>query len=238
MTSFLISLPAQQVANILNGEQSLIIMKMKPTRKLPMTGYIYCMKSKQTLLLADDIVAWEFDCPRAKIEGKAFAIGGSIAIQNATWKIIKQHLPTATGHSSGCHKLNGKVIAKFTLREVDVIHHDSWGETFYIEKEGDYRINVLPKACIGYKELTKRLFTNEFSTGRCYAYIISDLVIFDKPKRISEFERVGGYMSVNDCPKKKRGDCNMGYGVKGYAGCERARLTQPPILWQYVEALR
>ena len=65
-----------------------------------------------------------------------------------------------------------------------------------------------------------------------YGWHISDLVIYDKPKELSEFCKHGfrtGYKIVND---NRRGIVSVPFT------CENAPLQRPPQSWCYVEKLK
>lgn len=65
-----------------------------------------------------------------------------------------------------------------------------------------------------------------------YGWHISDLVIYDKPKELSEFRKHGfrtGYKIVND---NRRGVVSVPFT------CENAPLQRPPQSWCYVEELK
>ena len=64
------------------------------------------------------------------------------------------------------HIINGKVVAKFTLNKVEEIRP----------------LTNLNGACISYVDMKKYL-----NNRRGYAWHIDNLVIFDKPKELSEF---------------------------------------------------
>ena len=84
--------------------------------------------------------------------------------------------------------LNGKVVAKFTLRKIEEIktHHICF---IVNEKE------IAEKSCLTKEELNEYLNliklnpkTKELYCG--YAWHIEDLVIFDKPKELNEFHKI------------------------------------------------
>lgn len=80
----------------------------------------------------------------------------------------------------GCTKLNGKVIAKFTLKKVEEIKPFSFMQLLHglTEKQKE----IADKACIGW------LGIYEYANGKStYAWHISDLQVFDRPKELSEF---------------------------------------------------
>ena len=69
--------------------------------------------------------------------------------------------------------VNGKVVAKFTLNTVKEWHNYSWYE-------------ITKKGCVSDDEL------RNYSKGKASLYIwhIDNLVIFDKPKKLSEFNHL------------------------------------------------
>lgn len=161
MKSILISKPPKQVANILNGKQTIIISKNAPkdwkdylsgkTKKKPeqRTAYIYCTK---TIKPISDYDWGEFtfdDLPKL-----------------------------------------GKVVAKFVLREVEELYlepyiYDSRSVRY---KSGVYKgewKDIMERySCINEDEMDEYLGNG----SRFYAWHISDMQIFDEPKKLSEFK--------------------------------------------------
>ena len=85
--------------------------------------------------------------------------------------------------------LNGKVVAKFTLREVErFVQGLNEAEYEHLPnfalKDYDYYglEDLMEKACLNDEEINKYAPDLSF-----YAWHISDLVIFDEPKNITEF---------------------------------------------------
>ena len=107
--------------------------------------------------------------------------------------------------------MNGKVVAKFTLNKVEELYiRWGWGwETKSIDN-----IKVLEsKTC-----LTRYDFAKYLKGKKGYAWHISNLVIFDKPKEISEFWHYN--------PKEQH--------YRGFPFCDFA-LTKSPQSWQFIE---
>lgn len=113
---------------------------------------------------------------------------------------------------------HGKVIGEFVCD--------------YIEdfKEFEYGIDALHRhiklnACIGYREIYDYL-----GFAKCgYGWHISDLVIYDKSKELSEFKKINREcwyadlgLAKRDCPECKNKGCFV---------------TRPPQSWCYVEVL-
>lgn len=100
----------------------------------------------------------------------------------------------------------------------------------YIEdfKEFEYGIDALHRhiklnACIGYREIYDYL-----GFAKCgYGWHISDLVIYDEPKELSEF-----FLA---CNKPKGTDCSVCYERRENR-CKS--LKRPPQSWCYVEVMK
>ena len=167
MKSILISIKPEWVAKILNGEKTIEIRKTMPKCELPIDVYIYCSKGNKKdwhlLEVVDTDTGWEgyeYD----------YYIGSK-------------------GYLRWC--LEGKVLAKFTLREVEKIkfhfgYYDmgEWTESY-----------ILENACLTSNELdnyfkaSKDYDEKKIAKVCGYAWHIEDLVIFKKPKKLSEFKR-------------------------------------------------
>lgn len=83
------------------------------------------------------------------------------------------------------YALDGQVVAKFKLKKIEKIQvgfdEDSWEHYYFItEKE------LTEKACVSSNELN-----NYLKGENGYAYLVEDLVIFDIPKELSEFHKIG-----------------------------------------------
>ena len=115
----------------------------------------------------------------------------------------------------------GKVVAKFTLRKVDTIKEEGKGiEWCYVGTDFD-------KTCLDFCELDTYL--NAKKNGVCgYGWHISNLEIFDKPKELSEFYKVGAkeeYEHIMSIDKRQ---------AKPYID-EFYRLIKAPQSWCYIE---
>ena len=128
---------------------------------------------------------------------------------------------------------NGMVVFKFRCYNVETIIYDnSYFKPFCHTRELTSQ-NLYDKSCLSYNEIDNYLNGN---TG-C-AIHISDLEIFDKPKAIWEFEKVGRYKNPTiKCEKREKGRCNYGHSpfTGKWVGCEKARLTKAPQSWQFIE---
>lgn len=121
-------------------------------------------------------------------------------------------------------RMAGKVIGEFVCD--GIISNCEMANADIAEQQG----------CISREKLI------EYSNGKeLFGWHISDLQIYDKPKELSEFNRI--------CPYKKPDGTRMNVPCpcdkytwahdeeKGVSYCTR-RVTRPPQSWLYVEELR
>lgn len=126
--------------------------------------------------------------------------------------------------------LNGKVVAKFTLNKVEEIelNRNHFVNEQYSTDELDYK-ELLEQSCLTYKELDDYL---QCEVG--YAWHISNLVIFDRPKELSEFRK------TNTVSLKELQQFGLPYNEKMYKDMMtkgKFLLTKAPQSWCYVEVL-
>lgn len=180
MKSILISIKPKWVAKILNGEKTIEIRKTAPKCDLPVDVCIYCTEPH-----AKEVLSLFVTEIRPYVDGRAceFIERKRVDNPNMRWSIC-----------------NGKVVAKFTLREVEKIDFIS-----EIKYEGDaLKGNVLKyneeirkhnrickEACMMPFEVVRYLDTkclgSDNPSGMIgYVWHISDLVIFDEPKTLSK----------------------------------------------------
>lgn len=185
--AILMSIQPKWLVKILNGEKTIEIRKTMPKCDLPIDVYLYCTKGHWSL-------------HRYEHDGKWF-IG------------FYKKLGKSNAH-------NGKVIAKFTLNKVEEITleevvTDNFGldETDYHYMTDELQENeLLKKSCLTSDELFEYVGWEENG----YAYYIDNLVIFDKPMELSEFEKEEYYSTPN-----------------GWFPSFQS-LTKAPQSWQYV----
>lgn len=114
-------------------------------------------------------------------------------------------------NGSKIHELNGKVIGEFVCDSIYLFHYDL-SNGFYEPRE------FLWGSCLSLKQLKDYVGA---SLG--YSWNITDLVIYDKPKELSEFWTV-------KCTNKK-GSCGE---CETKPDCIK-KVTSPPQSWCYVE---
>lgn len=110
---------------------------------------------------------------------------------------------------NGCNHLfkgEGKVIGEFVC------------DTIIIDRTFGHDPMFKTLSCMNDAEIASYCTANEM-----YGFHISDLVIYDKPKELSEF-----------C---KPVDCHRGTQRDNCVGCWDCEITRPPQSWCYVEEL-
>ena len=131
------------------------------------------------------------------------------AIANSNWKLIN-FVKVYNVADYPTRNLNGKVVAKFALKKLYLAKY---------QEQVDGKSKLANKlTCLTDEELDKYL-----NKKNGYGWVIDDLVIFDKPKEISEFRHV---CELKNCKAKDKG-C-------WYCG-RHTRLTKAPQSWCYIE---
>ena len=146
MQAIMISIQPQWVEKILNGEKTIEIRKTRPKIDLPCKVYIYCTKGQEL---------WG--------DGTGETWHG--IDENEDMQLVHELNPTLA-------RLNGKVVAEFTLNEVETI-----------EKNQVYNASVVRhNACLNIMQL------HDYIKGKGFhAWHIDNLKIYNEPKELSEF---------------------------------------------------
>lgn len=211
MKAILMSIHPKWCELIANGKKTIEVRKTKPKIENPFKVYIYCTKSsKSRQTVCGSIVLNDDELYKHPQQGIKY--GNSIELM-------------------GCDDygkdnfLNGKVIGEFVCDSISKCDIDElkWGDML---EQGDMLEHVLRLSCLEMEELQKYVGNDDF-----YGWHISDLVIYDEPKELSEF-RKSGALSYDDWL----------YGI--YNGTTESsyekyltpfKVTRPPQSWCYVE---
>ena len=123
------------------------------------------------------------------------------------------------GFHESCGKtiLGGKVIGEFVCDEILQFNRDDYNSPAYDISDDD-----LNRTCLLQEDLYR------YASGKTlYGWHISDLVIYDKPKELSEFKKINRKcfyadlgLAKRDCEECQNTDCAM---------------TRPPQSWCYCE---
>ena len=131
--------------------------------------------------------------------------------------LIKDDISTTIGFIA---KNGGKVIGEFVCDRLTFI------DAYYDTNGNRHLCNTaFVKSCVPNDELFDYLYGKHGEKHGGWAWHISDLVIYDKPRELSDFETVG----CQGCRDKDTYHCKF-YCVG------RRRLKRPPQSWCYVES--
>ena len=218
MKSVLISIRPEWCDRIANGEKTIEIRKSKPKLELPFKCYIYCTKQKENIV-CNGIPYYNdelYRLPNGKIK-----YGCSIELAGYN-----------SGDYSNNNFLNGKVIGEFICDRIEYLDLDSAGVGFWENGEFIYLKDIGWNACLTRNEFIK------YSQGKkLYGWHISELKIYDKPKKLNDFYNI----CYSGCDK-----CEFRSWDYSYAGeCKeivctvrnKKPLARPPQSWCYVEGV-
>lgn len=112
----------------------------------------------------------------------------------------------------------GKVIGEFTCERIALIAYDGG------ELSSTTNAAFSPATCLTQSEIIAYIGDK----GRCYGWCISDLLIYDQPRELTEFRRA--------CPSSWYCEsCAMYWENNGTCGNESLQIRRPPQSWCYVE---
>lgn len=223
MKEVLISIQPKWCELIANGTKTVEVRKTKPKLETPFKCYIYCTKpSKKYQTVAGSMVLNDdelFKLPNGQIK-----YGNSI------------ELIGYDGYSKD-NFLNSKVIGEFICKETTKIAYCGYDNRSIALNIVDDNLTIkkldegfLSRCQLSYSDIEK--YANG---GDVYGWHISDLVIYDEPKHLSEFykkdfkkalcywEYLFSIDCVDDEPEPKEED---------YI------LTKAPQSWCYVEEVK
>lgn len=240
MKSVLISIKPKWCELIARGEKTIEVRKTKPKIDTPFRCYIYCTKEKTN---------GDFILCKSKENSNLFGFNAAVGMNK--------------GFANETDlQLKGKVIGEFVCSEITEFESEFWDdETFeriqtiikdcdrYFEfgeydyetvatnEDEKYKENWLCKqSCVSWEEMRKYVGAGitEF-----YGWHISNLVIYDTPKELSEFYtkcrmdcelcKMWGYTRVN--ADEFDMDCKSDW-------VNHTPILRPPQSWCYVEEVQ
>ena len=213
MKAVLISIRPEWCEKIASGEKTVEIRKTRPKLEPPFKVYIYCTIDKRLLRKFDK---------GERIDDEHF-FDEHVFVRQNTW--IRGHFNP-----------NKKVIGEFVCCRIDKIGKRGFHHNFdycyqslnqFGNDDIEIEITDIQKSCISKKELN--LYGE--SSPSLLAWHISDLKIYDHPKKLSEFAK------PDKCPYNIKGECT--YTRHCYRAGQTKRcggyLERPPQSWCYVE---
>ena len=239
MKSVLISIQPKWVEKIANGQKTIEVRKTRPKLETPFKCYIYATKPKKWFRFS----SWGYASDES-----LWLSNGKVKMCNGFefWADDKEYEP-----------LCGKVIGEFVCDRIcnyecelwndeayELIrqfNYDEYGEIEYEHgAENNENCEMLNKACLTWQDIRKYLGQG---LNTCYAWHITDLKIYEKPKELSEFKAV--------CNKVKHYETESKEFFEHCYSCEYLTeksscldsfecgkfISRPPQSWCYVENL-
>lgn len=206
--SVLISIRPKWVEKIASGEKTIEVRKTRPKLETPFKCYIYCTGYD---------ALWVLDAPTR---------------EKYSFMAVAAYLE----HPKGANKGNGKVIGEFTCDRIYEIRKRGIPENFdycYLSlnewgnDDIETEIRAISASCVSKEEL------NAYGAKAplLYGWHISDLLIYDQPRELSEFQRA--------CPNSWYCEsCAMYWENNGTCGNGSLQLKRPLQSWCYVEAMK
>ncbi len=218
MKAVLISIKPKWCELIAQGKKTVEVRKTKPKIDVPFKCYIYCTQG-------DALAIPCLNNPKFEIHRTA---NGTINGRKMTAKEREQ-----SDHTYA----NGKVIGEFVCDKVYDLKF--LPKEYYGKPSGTFEQFICENSCLSFD------YIKEYGKGKAvFAWHISNLVIYDKPKELSEFivpSKIGccNEGKCRGCKFLDRGnsfniedDCNAKFCTDEYKP-----LRKPPQSWCYVEEL-
>lgn len=199
MKSVLISIRPKWCELIAAGKKTVEVRKTRPKLKPPFKCYIYCTKpSKAYQTICDDCMVLNSD-ELYRHPKQGIKHGDSIELIGCDDEYSEDNF------------LNGKVIGEFVCDCITGLNADNMIQAYY---------NNTTESCMSDAEIMT------YANGKkLYYWHISDLVIYDKPRKLSKFI---GCTYPFDC-------CACDYWDDAYLTCTKP--IRPPQSWCYVEGI-
>ena len=198
----LISIRPEWCELIANGKKTIEVRKTIPKIETPFKCYIYCTKPIRFYKISE-CMCTSYEYLHL-CEGKV-TMGDGFELYDKDYQV-----------------LNGKVIGEFVCEKTTEFY-----PTTDLKQLNPIHFQMCEKSCVDMQELYA--YAN---SKKLYGWHISDLVIYDKPKELSEFYReCGGIDDTGLCYECDKAvgeecDCAVHYEL---------HLTRPPQSWCYVE---
>lgn len=206
MKSVLISIQPKWCELIANGKKTVEVRKTKPKIDVPFKCYIYATRPKNWF----------------RFSSFGYASDESLWLANGKVKMCDGFEFWADEIEYKC--LNQKVIGEFVCKNIDFLNERDLFEG--MDEISNSRIEEF--SCVSIDELLRYKGKKQ----EIYGWHISDLVIYDKPKELSEFyQKCKSYDKDEwDIDNLDCIDCENPCGNGG-----KLYLKRPPQSWCYVE---
>lgn len=210
--AILTSIRPKWCEKIVNGKKTIEVRKTRPKLQTPFKCYIYC-----TVEMAEYDALWVLDTPTR---------------EKYSFMAVSAYLKNPKGANKG----NGKVIGEFTCDRIQSFDsaYSEWA--YAVAPSGSVMPMHETKAlelcqkdgCLSDDDVLSYFGDEDW---KAYFWHISDLLIYDQPRELTEFRRA--------CPNSWYCEsCAMYWENNGTCGNESLQIRRPPQSWCYVEAMK
>lgn len=209
MKSVLISIQPRWCELIISGKKTVEVRKTRPKLETPFKVYIYCTKNKEKLI---------------EVIHEGDEVYGFVHEGKPNFIKIPDENSTIYGMFKG-----GKIVGEFICRKIDV--HSIRDLVIKEDAESALKGTCLDKAdvlrYIGYSSGTD-VYAKPYMF---YGWRITDLVVYDKPRELSEF------ITSTECKSEvaQKLMCNTCCLSSRFCSKKPKRITRPPQSWCYIE---
>ena len=204
MRAVLLSIKPKYCELIASGKKTIEVRKTIPKIERPFKCYIYCTKQGKQFFHGE---IGEKECLFKNPDTGKIKFDYAFELMCCKNEYTKDNF------------LSGKVIGEFVCDRIDDLRYVP--TKYYLQPAGTWEEMICNNSCLSVDEI------KEYAKGKAiYAWHISDLKIYGKPKDLSEFKHW-----VNDKDYDGWNDQRTKI-VKGFV---LRPLTRPPQSWQFVE---
>lgn len=230
MKSLLISIQPKWCELIASGKKTIELRKTRPKIDTPFKSYIYCTLPPRSEFF------WHKDEEGKRVWGEYAHELIKLQDGNVVYDYGMRLCLDDREYTSD-NFLCKKVIGEFMCDYITTIFFDS--DVRYGEDFPDRCISSIGASCVSLQGLKK------YSNGKdIYGWHISNLVIYDKPRELSDFATFckGTGSATDKTCKNCRYLCFDDDPINGYTrfcGANKKKtLTRPPQSWCYIKELR
>ena len=212
MKAILISIQPKWCEFIASGKKTVEVRKTAPKLETPFKVYIYCtLPPKEELFTHSGIREYANELIRLQDGKIVYDYGMRLCcdIENRPY--------------SQDNFLCQKVIGEFVCDEIFPIR------VFENGSIQDYVCHGIERSCVPYDKISSYIGNDR--TG--YGWHISNLVIYDKPKKLKEFKKAG-FLTEEDWLAALYPNTHCHYE----AWTKKFEIKKPPQSWCYVEELK
>ena len=221
----MISIQPKWCKLIASGKKTIEVRKTRPKIETPFKCYIYCTQAKYPI---DSLRVF----PNGRIEGwqiETANILGEYCNQSVIGEFVCDRIEDFYCASVPYQKENNLGYGHFVDNGVYKV--DGWFEGVVFERNDRYIDSMLKNKALDEMRLSAQELFDYIGIGKhLYAWHISDLVIYDKPREMGEFRL--------PCTQKQCASWCKDMKVEHAICLNKGKrfITRPPQSWCYVEA--